>query len=241
MAGALEKPSAPVLYVDERLPMSLDAITSRRSVRAFTNQPVPEATVTRILEAAARAPSGTNMQPWRTTVVTGAARDRVSDAVMAARKSGEEHEAEFKYYPQVFPEPYISRRRKVGWDMYGLLGIKKGDKERMTAQHDLNFTFFGAPVGMFFTIHKTLEIGSWLDYGMFIQNVMTAARAEGLDTCPQAAWAHFHKIIRRELSVPEDETVVCGLALGYEDKTAPINALRTDRAPLSDWVRTVSA
>ena len=219
--------------------MTLEAIKSRRSVRQFTDCAVSMSTVDRILEAAARAPSGTNMQPWQATVVTGAARDRVWEAVLAARRAGENHEPEYQYYPKVFPEPYISRRRKVGWDMYGLLDIKKGDTERMTAQHDLNFTFFDAPVGIFFTIHKSLEIGSWLDYGMFIQNVMTGARAEGLHTCAQAAWAHFHKIIRQELGMPEDQTVVCGLALGYEDTDAPINALRTDRAPLEEWVRKI--
>lgn len=217
--------------------MTLEAITSRRSVRGYTDQSVPMSTIDHILEASARAPSGTNMQPWQVTVVTGAAKARITDGVMAARRSGEVHKAEYQYYPKMFPEPYITRRRKVGWDMYGLVDIKKGDTERMTAQHDQNFTFFEAPVGLFFTIHKSLEIGSWLDYGMFIQNVMTAARVEGLHTCAQAAWADFHQIIRRELGMPEDQTVVCGMALGYEDTTAPINALRTVRAPLEDWVR----
>jgi len=213
------------------------AITSRRSVRGFTPEPVPEATVRRILEAAARAPSGTNMQPWQVTVVTGAARKRISDAVLQARHAGESHEAEFKYYPDKMPEPYIGRRRKVGWDLYGLVGIAKGDTAKMSVQHDRNFTFFDAPVGLFFTIDKVLEIGSWLDYGMFIQNVMTAAREEGLSSCPQVAWAQYHKVIRRELGVPETQTVVCGMAIGHEDTEEPANALRTERAPLEHWVR----
>jgi len=216
------------------------AITSRRSVRGFTDEAVPEATVRDILEAAARAPSGTNMQPWLVTVVTGAAKQRISDAVLAARKAGESHEAEFKYYPDKMPEPYIGRRRKVGWDLYGLVGIAKGDVEKMTVQHNRNFTFFDAPVGLFFTIDKALEIGSWLDYGMFIENVMTAAREAGLETCPQVAWAQYHKIIRRELGVPETQTVVCGMALGHEDVSEPANALRTERAPLEDWARFLS-
>ncbi len=213
------------------------ALTSRRSIRGFTPEPVATATLTRILEAAARAPSGTNMQPWQVAVVTGAARQRISDAVLAARHAGEAHESEFKYYPDKMPEPYIGRRRKVGWDLYGTVGIAKGDSAKMAVQHDRNFTFFDAPVGLFFTIDKVLEIGSWLDYGMFIQNVMTAAREEGLHSCPQVAWAQYHKIIRRELGVPETQTVVCGMALGHEDVNEPANTLRTERAPLEDWVR----
>lgn len=219
--------------------MSMDAITSRRSVRGYTDQPVSQAVIDRILEASARAPSGTNMQPWLVTVVRGKAMARICDAVLAARSAGEEHEYEYKYYPAPCPEPYIARRRKVGWDMYGLVDIKKGEGAKMLAQHNKNFTFFGAPVGMFFTIEKSLEIGSWLDYGMFIQNVMTAARIEGLHTCPQAAWANYNTVIRAELDMPEDQTVVCGLALGYEDTNEPINALRTEREPLSKWVRTL--
>jgi nitroreductase len=215
------------------------AITSRRSIRGFTDQPVPLDLVNRILEAAARAPSGTNMQPWKATVVTGAALKRTSDAVLRARHAGEEHASEYKYYPDKFPEPYITRRRKVGWDLYTLVGIQKGDTAKMAVQHDKNFTFFNAPVGIFFTIDKRLEIGSWLDYGMFIQNVMTAAREAGLSSCPQVAWAQYHKVLRAELGIPEGDTIVCGLALGYEDESEIANTLRTERAPLEDWVTVV--
>lgn len=216
-----------------------DAISSRRSIRGFTDAPVSMDVVEKILKASARAPSGTNTQPWNVVVVTGAARDRISEAVLAAREAGETHTSEYKYYPDRFPEPYLARRRKVGWDLYGLVGIAKGDTEKMKVQHNKNFTFFDAPVGMFFTIDKALEIGSWLDYGMFIQNIMTAARAEGLSSCPQVAWADYHTIIRRELGVPENHTVVCGMSLGYEDEAEPANALRTERAELSDFVRFV--
>jgi nitroreductase len=215
----------------------LDAIASRRSVRAFLPDPVPRETVERILVASARAPSGTNMQPWRVRVVTGAAKERLSKAVYdAAMSASDEHKSEYRYYPAQFPEPYQSRRRKVGWDLYGLLGIKRGENDKMQAQHARNYLFFDAPVGMIFTIDRVLEIGSWLDHGMFLENIMIAARGFGLHTCPQAAFAPYHAVIRAELGIPESEMVVCGMSLGYEDTTAVENTLRTEREPLSGFV-----
>jgi nitroreductase len=215
----------------------LDAIASRRSVRAFLPDPVPRTTIERILTASARAPSGTNMQPWRVRVLTGAAKERLSKAVYdAAMTEPEKHNSEYAYYPAQFPEPYLTRRRKVGWDLYGLLGIRKGDTEKMRIQHARNYLFFDAPVGMIFTIDRALERGSWLDHGMFLANIMIAARGFGLHTCPQAAFAPFHIAIRRELGIPESEVVVCGMSLGYEDTKAPENALRTEREALSGFV-----
>jgi nitroreductase len=213
-----------------------DAIASRRSIRAFLPTPVPRRTVEEILAVSSRAPSGTNMQPWKVHVVTGAAKDRLATTVRNAfldRRGG--HEQEYKYYPDRFPEPYLTRRRKVGWDLYGLLGIEKGDTERMRQQHARNHIFFDAPVGMIFTIDRALEIGSWLDYGMFLENIMVAARGRGLDTCPQAAFAPFHKVIRAELGIPESEIVICGMSLGYGDPDAPENALVTERAPVGEF------
>jgi nitroreductase len=215
----------------------LDAIASRRSVRAFLPTPVPRATVERILEAATRAPSGTNMQPWRVRVLTGAAKERLSRAVhAAAMREPERHKSEYLYYPPQFPEPYLSRRRKVGWDLYGLLGIKKGEAEKMRVQHARNYLFFDAPVGMIFTIDRVLQIGSWLDHGMFLENIMVAARGFGLHTCPQAAFAPYHAVIRRELGIPDSEMVVCGMSLGHEDTSAVENTLRTEREKLSGFV-----
>lgn len=213
-----------------------EAIASRRAIRAFLPDPVAEETVREILDLAARAPSGTNIQPWRVYVVAGEARERLSTAVLAARDR-DEADAEFEYYPKKWREPYLSRRRKVGYDLYGLLGIEKGDKERMHVQFGRNFTFFGAPVGLFFTLDRDLEIGSWMDMGMFLQNVMLAIRARGLDSCPQAAWVHYHKVIRRELGFGEDEVLVCGMALGHVDETAPENALVTEREPATSFAR----
>jgi nitroreductase len=215
-----------------------DAITSRRSVRAFLPAPVPRALIEHILEVASRAPSGTNMQPWCVHVVAGEAKEKLSRAILAAFEAGgEEHKRTWKYYPDELFEPYVSRKRAVGWGLYGLLGIGKGDHAQMKAQRAQNFLFFGAPVGMFFTIDDRLEIGSWFDYGMFIQNIMISARGHGLHTCPQAAFADYHRIIRAHLGIPENHTVICGLSMGYADKGAAVNRLRTERAPVSEFAR----
>ncbi|MCC9597342.1 MULTISPECIES: nitroreductase [unclassified Rubrivivax] len=216
------------------------AITSRRSIRAFRPDPVPRETVERILEVASRAPSGTNVQPWKVTVLTGAAKARLSARIRAAYDDPAErarHAEEYAYYPAEWVSPYIERRRKVGWDLYGLLGIAKGDKQRMHEQHGRNYAFFDAPVGLIFTIGRVLGQGSWLDYGMFLQNVMVAARARGLDTCPQAAFTQFHRIVADELALPADEMLVCGMALGYADPEAPENALVTEREPVAGFAR----
>ncbi|MFO1189674.1 MAG: nitroreductase [Alphaproteobacteria bacterium] len=215
-----------------------EAVLTRRSVRAFLPTPVPVETIRSILAAAARAPSGTNMQPWKVWVLTGAARDRLVQATLArgGPDIGDEDKPEYKYYPDTFPEPYLSRRRKTGWGLYNLLGIKKGDTQRMWDQHERNFVFFGAPVGMIFTIDRVLEIGSWLDYGMFLENICLLARDHGLHTCPQAAWPRVHRVVRPMLNIPDDQMIVCGMALGYEDTTAPENALRTERELLETWV-----
>ena len=214
-----------------------EAIASRRSVRAFLPDPVDAETVSDILKLAARAPSGTNMQPWRVYVTTGEAKERLSRAVLESGIRAEKAKwDEYKYYPEKFFEPYYGRRRAVGYALYGHLGIGKRDVDQMRAQHDRNFVFFDAPVGMIFTIDRRLNQGSWIDYGMFLQNIMIAARAKGLHTCPQAAFAPYHNQIRPALGIPDEEIVVCGMALGYEDVSKPENDLRTDRAPLEEWV-----
>jgi nitroreductase len=213
-------------------PAAVDqAIASRRSVRRFLPTPVPREVIADILNTAARAPSGTNMQPWQGYVLTGPPRDELCAAVQQVfdvEESG--HRQEVQYYPDEFFEPYLSRRRKVGWELYGMLGISRGESAKMRAQHRRNFNFFDAPVGMIFTIHRRLATGSWLDYGMFLENIMVAARGRGLDTCAQAAWTHYHKVIRPVLGLAEEEVVVCGMALGHADLAAPENRLITGRA-----------
>lgn len=216
------------------------AITSRRSVRAFLPTPVPRETVEQVLAVAARAPSGTNIQPWKVTVLMDSALQRLSAAVLTVHNDparAAEVQEEYAYYPRQWAPPYIDRRRKIGWDLYGLLGIGKTDKPRMHAQHGRNYTFFGAPVGLIFSIDRILEQGSWLDYGMFLQNIMVAARGRGLDTCPQAAFTPFHRVIARELQLPETEMLVCGMALGHADPDALENRLVTEREPVSGFAR----
>lgn len=217
-----------------------DAIVSRRSVRAFLPRPVPRETVEDLLRVASRAPSGTNTQPWKVTVLTGAALQRLSARLLAIHEDPAQRaglEGAYDYYPREWVSPYIDRRRKVGWDLYGLLGIERSDKARMHAQHGRNYRFFDAPVGLIFTIDRVMAQGSWLDYGMFLQNLMVAARARGLDTCAQAAFVDFHRAIAEELGLSDQEELVCGMSLGWADPSAVENSLVTERAPLEAFVR----
>ena len=213
------------------------AIAGRRSVRAYKPDPVPAKLVEHLLDIAARAPSGTNMQPWRVYALAGVAQAKLASALKQAHDDTPSagRVSEYEYYPAPLFEPYIGRRRKVGYDLYGLLGIGRGDHARMHAQHGRNLQFFDAPVGLIFTVHRELKIGSWLDYGMFLQNIMIAARAHGLETCAQAAFAPFHGTIRANVPIPDDEVVICGMALGYENRDAPENGLRTIRVPASEF------
>lgn len=216
------------------------AIASRRSTRAFLPKPVAREDIEAILEVAARAPSGTNTQPWKVHVLTGAAKERLSSEVLRVYNDpalSRQHAEEYAYYPREWVSPYIDRRRKVGWDLYGLLGLARENKAGMHAQHGRNYTFFDAPVGMIFTIDRIMEQGSWLDYGMFLQNIMIAAHGRGLDTCPQAAFTQFHKVIADVLQLPPNEMLVCGMSLGYADPGKIENTLVTARDPVSAFAR----
>jgi len=216
------------------------AITSRRSIRAFLPTPVAREDIEAILDVAARAPSGTNTQPWRVYVLTGAAKEGLSDAILAAYADpaqAKQHTEEYNYYPREWVSPFIERRRKVGWDLYALLGLTRENKAGMAAQHGRNYRFFDAPVGLIFTIDRVMEQGSWLDYGMFLQNIMVAARGRGLDTCPQAAFTQFHRIIAEQLQLPDNEMVVCGMALGVADWSRVENTLVTEREPAASFAR----
>ena len=216
------------------------AIGSRHSVRAFLPKPVPRAVIEDLLRVASRAPSGTNTQPWQVHVLTGAAKDALSRDIRAAYDDPEErarHHEPYAYYATEWKSPYIERRRRVGWGLYALLGIGRDDKTRMHEQLGRNYDFFGAPVGLIFTIDQHLQKGSWLDYGMFLQNLMIAARARGLDTCPQAALTQFHRIIGRHLGLSEQQTMVCGMSLGHADPAAVENGLVTEREPVAAFAR----
>jgi len=216
------------------------AITSRRSIRAFLPEPVPRSVIEDILRVASRAPSGTNTQPWKVHVLTDAALRGLSDEILAAFTDPQRLATckdDYAYYPEKWIEPYLGRRRKVGWDLYGLLGIGRADKDKIVAQQARNYTFFDAPVGLIFSIDRVMAQGSWLDYGMFLQSIMVAARARGLDTCPQAAFVQFHEIIRARLGIGADHAIVCGMSLGRADMSRIENTLVTEREPLESFVQ----
>jgi nitroreductase len=219
-----------------------EAILSRRSIRAFTAQPVTKEVVAELLAAASRAPSGTNTQPWKVYVLQGASRTELIDKVCAVHDATRAdpslaamYQEEYDYYPQKWVSPYIDRRRENGWSLYGLLGIGKADKDKMHAQHQRNYRFFDAPVGLMFTMDRVMGRGSLVDYGMFLQSIMVAARGRGLDTCPQAAWNGFAKIIMAHIGATPDEMLVCGMALGYADQSALVNTLTTPREPVEQF------
>ena len=220
------------------------AIENRFCVRAFSPAPVPRQSIEAILRVASRSPSGTNAQPWQVYVLQGASRDALVEKVCAAYDEGYRNPAaaarfqeEYDYYPRQWIDPYLARRRENGWSLYGLLGIAKGDKEKMLAQHRRNFRFFDAPVGLIFTIDRVMGAGSLLDCGMFLQNIMVAARARGLHTCPQAAWNHYGSIILPHIGASAEEKIVCGMALGWADEAARVNTFQTPREPVEGFTR----
>ena len=212
------------------------AISSRKSTRAFLPTPVPRELLDELLVLAGTAPSGSNVQPWQVHVVSGAARDRLSAALLRAHEGGVPPRNEYNYYPVKWRSPYIDRRRATGWGLYGLLGIEKGDREASSRQHGRNYEFFGAPTVLVFTIDRDLETGSWLDYGMFLQNIMIGARSYGMHTCPQAALANYPDIVRAELGIDRDKIVVCGISIGYEDTRERVNQFQPERMKLSEFV-----
>lgn len=216
----------------------LEAISTRKSIRAFTDRPVPQETVREILRTAQRSPSGTNTQPWHVHVCAGAVKDAISRDVRELAMSGggtkyEDHD----YYPAVWKDIHRDRRRGVGWSLYGLLGIQKGDREASTRQALKNFDFFGAPVGLFVTVDSYLGRGSWADAGMYLQTIMLAARGFGLHTCPQAAWITYQDPIFKHLEIPGDQDLVSGMALGHADPDAIENTLVSDREALENVAR----
>ncbi|RWA52287.1 nitrobenzoate reductase [Cupriavidus sp. UYMSc13B] len=214
------------------------AIVTRRSVRAFLQKTVPIETIEAILDVARYAATGVNIQPWRVHVVAGEAKERLCAAIQRvdddpALSTG--HSDEWDYYPEQWVSPYVDRRRSLGWQLYGLLGIEKGNKSRMQQQHGRNYLFFDAPVGLLFTVDRVMSEGSLLDYGMFLQNIMVVARAHGLSTCPQAAFMKYHTIIEQQLSLAPTEKFLVGMSLGYADESRVENTLVSEREPVSSF------
>ena len=244
MNTALKTPQVSTRITD---PASVDAaIESRFSARAYLPKPVERAVLEDLLRVAARAPSGTNTQPWNVYVLQGQPRDALVSQVCAAHDAlaanpalAADYAEAYDYYPTQWVSPYIDRRRECGFGLYGVLGIGKGDKDKMHAQHQRNFKFFDAPVGLMFTIDRVMGRGSLLDFGMFLQSIMVAVRARGLHTCPQAAWNNFAKIILPHIGAGENDMLVCGMALGYADESALVNTFETTRvnaASFTHWV-----
>ena len=213
-----------------------EALSTRRAVRAFTQQQVERATVERILKLAANAPNGSNIQPWHVYVLHGEKRDKLCADIMAADAADAPgHEEEYQYYPTEWFEPYVGRRRQLGKALYALVGVAKGDTAAMKAQQARNYVFFDAPVGLFFTLHKNQKYGAWIDIGTFLQSVMIATRGEGLHSCPQQSFSKYHKIVRQHVPIPDDHILVCGMAMGYADPDAVVNQLVPERVPLEDY------
>jgi nitroreductase len=215
-----------------------EAILTRRSVRRFLPKPVPEPIVGKIIEVSARAPSGHNIQPWKVYAIAGEVEKRLSaDILKAAETEPGKHQPEHEYYPTEWHEPYIGRRRELGYDLYAKLGIARDDVAARTSHMNRNYLFFDAPVGLFVTVDRRLNTGSYIDIGMFLQNILLAARGHGLHTCGQAAFTWYHDIIREHLSFDGTEILICGVALGYEDTAAPENKLVTKRVPVDTYAR----
>lgn len=217
-----------------------EAIVGRQSIRAFDPQrEVPRETLMHILTTAARAPSGSNIQPWHVYIVAGATKAQITDACSQRYLSGDEGDAEYHYYPQTWRQPYIGRRRQTGFGLYGLMGIERNDIEAVQGYRVKNYQFFGAPVGLFFTIDRDMELGSWMDYGMFLQSVMLAAREQGLETCAQQAFCPYQDSIMPLLDAPNDQMLVCGMSMGFALESARINSFRTERLEAHEFTHFV--
>ncbi len=222
------------------------AVASRMSTRAFTQRPVSDTAVADVLQVAAQISAGSGAAPWNVHVLRGESRATLCDKVCAAHDAVRatpdlmsQYREAYDYYPQKWLSPYLDRRRENGWSLYGLLGIGKADKDKMHAQHQRNYRFFDAPVGLVFTMRRAHGLSGLMLYGRFLQNIMVAARTRGLHTCPQAAWNGFASIILPHVGAAADELLVCGMALGFADEAATVNTFHTPRIPVAEFARWV--
>ena len=212
-----------------------EAIRNRKSTRAFIPKPVDNQTIKNILECARWAPSGVNSQPWQVAVVSGQNKHKLATALAQCRADGEPAKQDYEYYPTKVEEPYITRRRVCGKALYSALNFQRDDMKRRREQWMKNYHSFGAPVALYFFIEGILETGSWIDCGMFIQNVMLAARGHGLETCAQAALAEYPDVVRKHLQIPDSKKLICGMALGHADYEDASNQYRTEREPVENF------
>src|SRR5262245_22718227 len=233
--------SATLLCRIPRMMTVEEAVAGRRCIRAFLPKPVPRDLIERIVLIAGRAPSGSNVQPWKVWVLEGVVKAEISAELADRYDRGEVRKREYNYYPGKWRDPYQARRRACGWGLYGTLGIGRQDKDKMHIQHRRNFLFFAAPVGLIFSIDRDLEQGSWLDYGMFLQSIMVAARQFGLETCPQAAFLIFYDVLQHRLGIPPEQQIVCGMSLGYPDPAAKVNTFTPERMHAEEYVTFIEA
>lgn len=214
-----------------------ELIKQRHSTRAFLDKTVDEVVIHDILDIARFAPSGANTQPWQVAVITGKSKQQISDRLVESFQSGIQAKADYTYYPETWRSPYIERRRACGLQLYQSLQIDRKDKLAQQQQWEANYRAFDAPVMLLFLMDAEMQTGSFLDFGMFLQNLMLAAQDRGLATCPQAALAEYAEQIKDILHYPADTILVCGMALGYEDVDAAVNQYRTAREPVTTFTR----
>ena len=214
-----------------------DALKQRKSVRAYMDKPIEDKKIQAILEAAKYSPSGTNTQPWQVAVVTGNTKLALQNKIETAFRAGDRGKADYDYYPNEWVSPYKDRRKECGLLMYSTLDIKREDTERQMDQWAANYRSFDAPVMLLFFIDPIMERGSYMDYGMFLQSIMLVAEEQGLATCPQASLGDYPHIIKPELGYADDNILLCGIALGYEDKEAVVNSYRTSRLDVDEFTK----
>jgi nitroreductase len=210
-------------------------VRSRRSVRAFKTLPLRRELVEEILGDAACAPSGGNIQPWRVYVVSGRIKDELTEALLRSSRAGSAPAP--SHFPEPLPDKFRERLVDFGTRYYASLGIDRNDSEARARQGERNYAFFGAPVGLIFSIDRRLKPHSWIDLGLFAQTVMIAAKARGVDTCPQISFAPFHDLIAAHLHLPPEEVTAFGMSMGYADFEADVNQTRTPRAHVQDFAR----
>ncbi|MET0542503.1 MAG: nitroreductase [Variovorax sp.] len=214
-----------------------EAISSRRSIRAFLPNPVPADTIRQVLAAAARAPSGGNLQPWHIDVLAGEPLDALKATMQARLDAGAQETPAYDVYPKSLPAPWRDRRFEVGEAMYARLGIPREDKAARRRWFANNYAFFGAPMALFCSIDRLMGPPQWSDCGMYLQTVMLLLREQGLDSCPQECWAHYPDTVGRALQLPPGRMLFTGMSIGWADPSHPVNALQTTRASIEETVR----
>ena len=209
-----------------------EAVNSRQSIRAFTDQEVSDELIQRLLEKSARAASGGNLQPWKIFIINN---ETMINFLKFQEDWTDPETPAYDIYPENLTEPYKTSRYEVGAEMYSILDIDRDDKEGRFKQMLENFKFFGAPSAFFCFVDRRMGRPQWSDLGMFLQNFMLLAKEAGLDTCPQEAWAIKQESVTAFVKAPDELMLFCGMAIGYKDDKAKINKLRTQRRPFEDW------